>query len=270
METDPQEKKNDEVLGHDPFTDLSQEVWEDTTASPEPEMPDEADFALPDLDMAGEDDPFAALEAEMLAEVNALEGEAAVETAVPDNYLDSLVATIDQEIDALHSLDVTGGHQTETGTAVAAGEQLHIIFALDQVEYAVPISNVTEMGRPPEITRVPNVPGWVIGIANLRGDVISVVDMRGFLGLPPHDWRVNGRLLVTQSHSEEITVGLIVDRVTGLGNLQTARIGAPTAPIEDQVTPYLRGVYEYQGRLLVVLNLDNLLLSTEMQQFEPV
>ena len=270
MENDPQDKKHDEVLGHNPFDDLADEIWEDTTIPPEPEMPDEADFALPDLDTAGEDSPFVALEAEMLTEVNELESEQSTETAVPNHYLDALVATIDQQIGALPDPDVAGDRQPEAGTDVTASEQLHIIFVLGQVEYAIPISNVTEMGRPPRITQVPNVPEWVLGVANLRGDIISVVDLRRFLGLPPHDWRGNGRLLVTQSHRDDITVGLIVDRVTGLGNLEVAKIGAPTAPIEDQVTPYLRGVYEYQGHLLVVLNLDHLLLSAEMQQFEPV
>ncbi len=53
-----------------------------------------------------------------------------------------------------------------------------------------------------------------------------------------------------------------------LPDVITDKIGAPTAPIEDQVAPYLRGVYEYEGQLLVVLNLDKLLRSTEMQQFE--
>ena len=78
------------------------------------------------------------------------------------------------------------------------------------------------------------------------------------------------RMLVAQARQEEVTTGLIVDQVSGIRYLAVGRIGAPAAPIEDQVTPYLRGVYEHDGRLLVVLDFDRLLLSPEMRQFEPV
>ena len=272
MEADQQNKKHTKILGHDPFADVSDQEWVDNTAVSE--------------SSAQIDDAFSTLEAELLGDPAALlddifnlpesdDSNAAQpdETAVqfpPEDgdFLDSLITTIDNEIDALYSgVDL---RRAETETAASTGQEQYIIFALDRVEYAVSITNIMEIGRPLEITWMPNVPEWLLGVANLRGDIISVVDLRTFLGLPRNEFQENGRLLVTQSHNEDMTVGLIVDRVTGLGSLQTGRIGAPTAPIEDQVAPYLRGVYEHEGRLLVVLNLDKLLLSAEMQQFEPL
>lgn len=185
--------------------------------------------------------------------------------SVSDTYLDDLISSIDGEIDALHNIGSTDG----TGeTAVSGTTEQHIIFSLANVEYTVPINNVIEIGRPLDITSVPNVPNWTLGVANLRGDIISIVDLRMFLGMPVEEYGENGRLLVSQSQIEDITIGLLVDRVSGIGNLQPHQISAPTAPIQDEVAPYLRGVYEHEGRMLVVLNLDKLLLSSEMQQFE--
>jgi purine-binding chemotaxis protein CheW len=133
----------------------------------------------------------------------------------------------------------------------------------------VPIANVIEIGQPLSITPVPNVPDWVPGVANLRGEIISMVDLRAFLGMERVGYRQASRMLVAQASQEDMTTGLVVDRVNGIRYLSADRIGEPTAPIEDQVTPYLDGVYEHEERLLVVLNLDRLLLSPEMQQFEP-
>jgi len=113
------------------------------------------------------------------------------------------------------------------------------------------------------------VPDWVPGVANLRGEIISMVDLRAFLGMERVGYRQASRMLVAQASQEDMTTGLVVDRVNGIRYLSADRIGEPTAPIEDQVTPYLDGVYEHDEHLLVVLNLDRLLLSPEMQQFEP-
>jgi len=184
-------------------------------------------------------------------------------------YLDDLIANIDNQIDALYgtedSIDVSGEK-----THVPGQEEQHVIFHLANTEYTVPIGNVTEIGRPLPTTTVPNVPGWMFGVANLRGDIVSMVDLRGFLGLPPAHFEQDGRMIIAQSTDEEVTAGLLVDRVSGIRFLAVEEITAPTAAIEDQVAPYLRGVYEDNGRLLVVLNLDKLLLSSEMQQFESV
>ncbi len=267
METDQEKKPLKKVLAHDPFSDVEEELWvnEEPLPTPEPAeeppvMPDDDDFAFDAMD---------ALEAELLGEMvdEELDG---IPTDEPENSgLDDLIAAIDSEMDALHSME-TGIDLAGEETAVTGTTEQHIIFNLADVDYAIPIGSVIEIGRPLPITTVPNAPNWMLGVANLRGDIISMVDLRGFLGLPATGIEQDGRMLVAQSDTEEITIGLIVDRVSGIAGLRVNAIGAPTAPIEDQIAPYLRGVYEQSGRLLVVLDLNKLLLSTEMQQFEPI
>ncbi len=279
-----QDKEKYNVLGDDPFADIEGFAWDDAPA----EVDDpfdllETEMASDDDDLSGVDDLLADTDGDIEVMYEAMRPESKIinpepeapanagsaENAASTHYLDTLIADIDGEIEAHYGVGSMVDLTDEVLSATGLEEQ-HIIFNLAGVAYTVPIGNVIEIGRPLDITPVPNVPGWVLGVANLRGDVISVVNLRAFLGLPPAELGGNGRLLVAQSHTEEITIGLLVDRVRGIGNLVTDKIGAPTAPIEDQVTPYLRGVYEYDGQLLVVLNLDKLLRSTEMQQFEPM
>lgn len=192
--------------------------------------------------------------------------ETADEADAPPSLLDDLIATIDMEVEQAFGPGAMADLMTAAPVGEAGGEQ-HVIFSLAETEYAAHIGNVTEIGDPLEATPVPNVPDWVLGVANLRGDIISMVDMRMFLGMEPTGSGHGRRMLVAQARGEELTTGLIVDRVSGIRYLDVKRIGAPAAPMDDQVAPYLRGVYEHDGRLLVVLDFDRLLLSPEMRQF---
>ncbi|NIN63261.1 MAG: hypothetical protein GTO63_00800 [Anaerolineae bacterium] len=206
------------------------------------------------------------------------EAEPALEQLVvePDeevsHLLEELMATIDEEVEEAFGPGAMTDLATAEPTDQGEGEEQYIIFSLAESEYAVPAANVREIGEPPNVTPVPNVPDWVLGVANLRGDILSLVDLRLFLGMERIDYGEDTRMMVvhTQHDASSVTTGLMVDLVSDIRYLSVDRIGAPGAPIEDQVAPYLRGVYEHDGRLLVVLNLDQVLLSPQMRQFEPV
>lgn len=181
--------------------------------------------------------------------------------------LDELIAIIDEEIDE------TFGSSAMTETLLdplhSVTEEQYVIFNLSGTEYAVPISNVTEIGNPLGVTPVPNVPDWMLGVANLRGDVTSVIDLRIFLGMEPAAYEKSSRMMVAQTREEELKLGLIVDRVSGISFLDREKMGPPTN-IDDQISPYLVGTHEQNGRLLVALDLEKLLLSSQIRQFEPV
>jgi purine-binding chemotaxis protein CheW len=145
----------------------------------------------------------------------------------------------------------------------------HIVFTLAGTEYAVPIANVLEVGRPLTPTPVPNVPEWVLGVANVRGDIVSMIDLRAFLGMPPHPGPER-RLLVVRARSEELATGLVVDHVGGIRDIPPASVdtGAPVA--EGAVAAYVRGVVEADGERVVVFDLEQLLLTPELRAFELV
>jgi chemotaxis signal transduction protein len=118
---------------------------------------------------------------------------------------------------------------------------------------------------------VPNVPEWILGVANVRGDIVSMVDLAAFFGLNQlSDSARDGRVLVVRSLSQELTTGLLVEKVKGLRFISSDRITVPAATFENRLSPFLSGVSELDGRLLVFLDLDRMLLSAEMRQVEPV
>ncbi len=188
----------------------------------------------------------------------------------PGHILDELMAALD-----LEALQAFGRPEPEAlgqrrWSARASAEDQHVVFSLAGTDYAVPGATVREIGRPPQVTPVPNVPDWVLGVANVRGDVLSVVDLRAFLGLERGGHGRDSRMLVVRAREEDMATALIVDRVRGIRAVPADAVAAPTADADPRVAPYLRGVSEHGGRLLVLLDLDRLLLSAEMRQFESV
>jgi purine-binding chemotaxis protein CheW len=142
-----------------------------------------------------------------------------------------------------------------------------VLFTIAATHYAVRENYVTELERVPRITPVPRVPAWLRGVASLRGDIVSVVDLRMFLGLsgtlPP-----TARLLVVRLLDDPFTTGLIVDAVDRIVTLQAGAIAPPASPLEGPLAPYLDGVCSVGERLVAVLDLDRLLRSPDLRQFD--
>jgi uncharacterized repeat protein (TIGR01451 family) len=195
---------------------------------------------------------------------------AQIDDSLSSRLLEQLLAAVDQE-----DKDEPCLSQVETRASVvtrapgARGSQ-YVVFSMRDADYAIPLENVLEYGHPLKVTPVPNVPEWILGVANVHGDIVSMVDLRLFLGQERHGFDEDGRLLVVRSRKEDITVGLIVDRVKGIRVVADEHILQPSSRVEDHLASYVRGVASHNGRLIVLLSLDQLLLSSEMRQFEPV
>jgi len=147
------------------------------------------------------------------------------------------------------------------------GRFQYIICALGDTECAVPVENTTEIGLVPELTRVPNVPGWLLGIANLRGDIVSLVDIKRFLGMGSFDPGINDRIIMLRSRREDLGTAVIVNRIAGMHYVADEDIVMASAG-DYASTPYISGVYERDGRSIAVLDIESMLLSDDMQQFQ--
>jgi purine-binding chemotaxis protein CheW len=179
-----------------------------------------------------------------------------------DRQLREAIAAIDRDHDA-------AAEPAFAPAAVAAvpSSNRYVVFAIASTCYAVPEAYVTELERVPRMTLVPRVPAWLRGVTNLRGDIVSVVDLRIYLGLsgvlPP-----SARLLVVRLLDEPFATGLIVDAVDRIVTLQAGEINSPAAPLDGPLTPYLAGVCTVGERLVAVLDIASLLRSPDLRQFD--
>jgi purine-binding chemotaxis protein CheW len=149
---------------------------------------------------------------------------------------------------------------TSASFAMGTHGQRLFAFGIAGGAYAVPLDQVVEMQRLPAVTRLPNVPDWVRGVVNLRGDIVSVVDPATFLHLHEETRTDHGRkLVVLRSLDSDLQIGLVVDHVYGLRSIPASAIRSPTGSLHNSVTPYLRGVCDVGEQMLVVLEAERLL-----------
>jgi purine-binding chemotaxis protein CheW len=150
-------------------------------------------------------------------------------------------------------------------TAVSDIETVQIVsFLLDDVEYGINILRVHEIIRMPEITRLPNTPEYIKGVINLRGSVIPVVDVRIRFGLPQGNITDLTRVIVVETG--EKLVGLLVDSVYQVIRMPGRNIDPPADLIEGISDEFINGIGRVSGRLVVILNLDNILFSRSNEE----
>ncbi|VTT97768.1 -like protein : CheW protein OS=Isosphaera pallida (strain ATCC 43644 / DSM 9630 / IS1B) GN=Isop_3688 PE=4 SV=1: NPCBM_assoc: CheW [Gemmataceae bacterium] len=155
-------------------------------------------------------------------------------------------------------------------SAATGREHPHVVFAVADTEYAFPLHAVREIGRPPAATPLPGAPGWLVGVANIRGGIVSMVDLRAFLDEPPGPAAgTDRRFLVVTAPGGDLTAGLLVDRVRGIQSIPPEQVRAPAAPIAARCAAYMTGVAGGGRRPVVVLEPDRLLLAPEFLPFGP-
>jgi len=147
--------------------------------------------------------------------------------------------------------------------------ELQIVgFRIGRETFGVPISLVHEIVRVPEITSVPDSPGFVEGVINLRGKIISVVDLRKRFGEAITPANRKNRILVTAVDGK--LVGLIVDAASEVLKISENDIGpAPGVFSEDEVH-YVTGVGKHQGRLIILIDLNKILQKGELRRLDEV
>ncbi|HZT78422.1 MAG TPA: chemotaxis protein CheW [Vicinamibacterales bacterium] len=183
--------------------------------------------------------------------------------AVTATTLVDAVAAADASLDGA----IAAADASRRGSAAVVAGDRYVLLSLAATTYAVLEAYVTEIDRVPRITPVPHVPAWVRGVTSVRGDILSVVDLRAFLGLDA--WTTAGaRMLVVRLLTDEFAAGLLVDGVDRIVEIAAGAIGAPESPLDGPLAPYLNGICTVGDRTVAVLDLDRLLRSPEIRQFE--
>lgn len=99
------------------------------------------------------------------------------------------------------------------------GDAPAVVVRLGSGRFALDLAAVAEVGRVPDLTRIPGVPSWLAGVANWRGRLLPVLDVRGLLGAEPGATGLHARLVVVSA--DGVTAGILVDGVEGTGSLGT-------------------------------------------------
>ncbi len=147
-------------------------------------------------------------------------------------------------------------------------EQQLVVFDLSTESYGVDIGEVREIIRLQEITKVPRTPEFVEGVINLRGGVIPVIDLRKRFNLPVTDETADNRIVVVDIGGQNI--GVIVDAVTEVLRINTESIEPPSSVITTDESEYLLGIAKLDDRLIILLELKQVLTEAEQSAIEEV
>lgn len=147
-------------------------------------------------------------------------------------------------------------------------ESAHLVcFRIGKETFGVDIFAVREIVKAQEITSVPGTPDYVLGIINLRGKIISVVDLAERLGLGEATVERSSRILVVDL--DGFTVGFLVDAATEVMKLSRDSIDPAPEELKQSIhDDYLEGVGKLEDRLVIILNLRYLLSEGDAEAIE--
>ncbi|WP_245804811.1 chemotaxis protein CheW [Halobacillus hunanensis] len=143
-----------------------------------------------------------------------------------------------------------------------------IVFQIKNEEYAVPVQQVGSIERVMPITRVPKTAPFVEGVINLRGVVTPIIDLRKRFGLEGSKLDDTTRIIIVSM--EGMDVGLIVDGANDVLDIAEEDIQPPPEVVGMVKEEYIRGVINSNQRLLILLNLENVLSQDEVKVLHEV
>lgn len=136
-----------------------------------------------------------------------------------------------------------------------------VTFRLQDERYGINVMQVQEVLRVSEIAPVPGAPPYVLGIINLRGNVVTVIDTRSRFGLPPTEVDDASRIVIIESDQQ--VVGILVDRVAEVVELRASEIDTAPNVGNEESSRYIQGVVTRDDDLLIVVDLNKLLTDEE-------
>lgn len=137
-----------------------------------------------------------------------------------------------------------------------------LTFSLRGQPYAVPIGTVREINRVSDITAVPQTPEFVAGVMNLRGKVIPVVNLRVKLGLERTDFTKETCIIVIETDGGQ--VGMIVDAVKGVIELQEAQIEPSPSFSREDTKSFVMGMGKLENEVVVLLDIVGCLAKEQL------
>jgi len=136
-----------------------------------------------------------------------------------------------------------------------------VTFKLENETYGVNVMQVQEVLRYSDIAPVPGAPSYVLGIINLRGSVVTVIDTRSRFGLMPADITDNTRVVIIESDKQ--VIGILVDSVAEVVYMKASEIELAPNVGTDESAKFIKGVCNRESELLILVDLDKLLSDEE-------
>ena len=143
-----------------------------------------------------------------------------------------------------------------------------VTFKLDNETYGINVMRVQEVLRYTEIAPVPGAPSYVLGIINLRGNVVTVIDTRQRFGLSTGEISDNTRIVIIEADKQ--VVGIMVDSVAEVVYLRQSEIETAPNVGNEESAKFIQGVCNKNNELLILVELDKMMSEEEWSELESI
>ncbi|PHS33529.1 MAG: chemotaxis protein CheW [Methylophaga sp.] len=140
-----------------------------------------------------------------------------------------------------------------------------VTYQLEGEVYGINVMQVQEVLRITEIAPVPGAPSYVLGIINLRGSVVTVIDTRSRFGLMPKESDDLSRIIIVEVNGN--VIGMLVDSVAEVVYLHQSEIDTAPSVSSDDGSRFIQGVCSRENYLLIIVDVDKFLSEEEVADF---
>lgn len=141
-----------------------------------------------------------------------------------------------------------------------------VTFVIANESYGVPVLKVQEIIGMTEIVHVPNCPGFMKGVINLRGSVVPVIDMRTRFSMDVRDYDMFTVIIIVEV--KDILVGMIVDSVSDVVDIPTSEIQKTPSFTVKIDTDFIEGIGQINEKLVIILDIEKILSTEDVDALE--
>ncbi len=139
-----------------------------------------------------------------------------------------------------------------------------VILYLNNEWYGIKIENVAEIIKLVTIVPLPQVPEYILGVINLRGEILPVIDLRKLFSISISPFSKETRILIVKILN--VKIGLVVDGVTEVLEIPISKLDLPLNTLDRIKSQYIYGEIKVDDRFLAVINLENIIKETVLNK----
>ena len=146
-------------------------------------------------------------------------------------------------------------------------EGKYLTFSLKNEIYGIPISSVKEINAMMNITEVPNTPKYVKGVINLRGKIISIMDLRLRLGMPEQDYSERTCIVVVETMTAtniKKKIGVVVDNVAEVIEIKSSELEDFEEDLKDDLEAFINGIAKVKDKIIIILDIISIVSKAEI------
>ncbi len=165
-----------------------------------------------------------------------------------------------------HATPAAGANKSAAGSS-----EQYLTFMLDGEEYGVDILRVQEIKGWDKVTRIPRTPDYVLGVINLRGSVVPILDLRRRFGLETIAFGPTTVVIVVRvaGGHDGRTVGMVVDAVSDVYHVNLADCKPPPDVCGSVDTVFVKGLATVENKMLILLDIDRLIVNSLADDLSP-